>query len=76
MQLKFVTGQQDLVGGYDKSCGLALSFALIFHVSVVSISVSGKRQDYLTLSVRCLVLMGRKQVIRANILHLTVTVEP
>lgn len=29
------------MGGYDKSCGLALSFALIFHVSVVSVSVSG-----------------------------------
>lgn len=76
LQLKFVTGHQGVVGGYDKSCGLALSFALIFHVSVVSISVSGERQDYLTLSVRCLVLMGRKQVIGANILHLSVTVEP
>lgn len=60
LQLKFITGQQGLVGGYDKPCGLALSFALIFHVSVVSISVSGERQDYLTLSVRCLVLNGEK----------------
>lgn len=53
------------MGGYDKSCALALSFALIFHVSIVSISVSGERQDYLTMSVRFLVLMERKQVYRS-----------